>query len=348
MIDEKISDLITKASDVKIRPVKWIWDPFIVDNNVNLLGGTGGTGKTYFISALAAAITTGVQPDGMPGTLRSMGNVLYLGSEDGNEEMARRLKELGADMTKVVLIEKIIPVTDKRLEAVISAIKPELVVFDALISYFPHGYNPNAQQDVRFVMDNLRDLARSYDTSILTVVHPGKNTEYKLENRFGGSKAFVDSVRNAIYLGPHPTIAGMRVGLQVKTNIKKGIPFQFDIDKELGFEWQGEADGITPRDIEKVEEAIERKDSKLIEYERVIINVLKLHPKGIEMTAAEILKEYEKIIPHRIGIKSFGHALNKQVLKNNLLAKGIKLEKGSNTHNKQKYNIYDTSLLKPL
>ena len=194
-----LSSLVTKASDVTIRPIKWIWEPYIVDKNVNLLGGTGGTGKTFFIAALTSAITTGMQPEDMPGTVRSVGNVLYLGSEDGNEEVSRRLKSLGADMEKVLLVEKIIPVNDTRIESIIEATKPKLVVFDALISYFPHGYNPNAQQDVRTVMDSLRELARKHETSILTVVHPGKNTEYKLENRFGGSKAFVDSVRNAIY-----------------------------------------------------------------------------------------------------------------------------------------------------
>ena len=85
-----LSSLVTKASDVTIRPIKWIWEPYIVDKNVNLLGGTGGTGKTFFIAALTSAITTGMQPEDMPGTVRSVGNVLYLGSEDGNEEVTSR------------------------------------------------------------------------------------------------------------------------------------------------------------------------------------------------------------------------------------------------------------------
>ena len=47
----------------------YLWFPYIFWENLNLFAGDGGTGKSYLALAVAAAITRGRQPAGMPGTL---------------------------------------------------------------------------------------------------------------------------------------------------------------------------------------------------------------------------------------------------------------------------------------
>ena len=75
-------------------------------------------------------------------------------------------------------------------------------------------------------------------------------------------------------------------------------------------------------------------------YVKVITEVMKIHPEGIHLTAGEILKEYKKVIYHEIDAKSFGRALAKTVMRNELAKHGIAIGKGANSGNRQRYRIY--------
>ena len=331
------------GNDVKDQDVSYLWYPYLINGNVNTFGGETGTGKTWVLSAIISAVTTDTQPEGMPGIIMKRGNVLYLGGEDGNAGMKERLKKTGADLSKVALVENVFDCTTHILIDYIEAVNPVLIIIDPLLSYVGEKTNINDYVGARKVLDHLRDVARKYDISILQVVHPPKNGNYKLLHRFTGSGAFVDAVRTATYIGYHPTDSNKRVAIQPKNNINRTVPFVFELDPELGFMWVGEDENITSKEVE--EATVYEKTSKqnlLGYYEKVITEVMRINPTGFEGTAKDILEEFSRVSGHNISPLSFGQALNKVIFIQALQRKGITLKKGKNGKNRQKYVIFYT------
>ncbi len=335
------------AEDIEPEPVKWLWEPYFLDENINIFGGETGTGKTWNLCAIAAAITNG-QPEDMPGLVMKTGNVLYMGGEDGNTGMRNRLDAVGADTSKVALIERMQITLLQDLKFAIERVEPALVIIDPLMSFVNENTKSNEQAAIRHIMDSLRDLARRYHTCIIAVVHPPKRGDYKLLYRFTGSGAFVDSTRTATYIGYHPSEGNKRVGIQPKNNAAKGrtAPYVFELDSELGFSWKGDDKSITPKQVESAtgyEQEAGTSGSSLNYFVAIIEAVLKVNPEGLQATANDILKEYaHKVRAHNTDSKSFGHALNKDTLIGALARRGITLRKGTKTGNKQKYSVYYT------
>lgn len=328
------------AEGVKSEAAKYLWFPYLIDCNTNVFGGEAGTGKTWNLTAIIAAVTNNIQPEGMPGIVERRGNVLYLGGEDGNSAMRSRLEDLGADLSKVALVEKSFNCKSAQLETLVDAVNPVLIIFDPLLSYFPKGCDPNRYTGAREVMDYLRDFARERKTCIVCVVHPSKKDDYRLIHRFTGSGGFVDAVRAVTYVGYHPTDGTKRVGIQPKNNIIDTAPYVFQLDKELGFTWCGDDENITAKEVEQAMRLSMGKSGNFEYYVKVITEVMKIHPEGIHLTAGEILKEYKKVIYHEIDAKSFGRALAKTVMRNELAKHGIAIGKGANSGNRQRYRIY--------
>lgn len=336
----------TWANDVKKEPVKYLWFPYFIDSNTNTFGGETGTGKTWNLVAIMAAVAAERQPEGMPGIVEKHGNVLYLGGEDGNSAMRERLESLNANLSNIALVENSFDCMSGELEKLTESVRPVLIIFDPLLSYFPKDVNPNSYTGSRQVMDYLREFAREERISIICVVHPSKKEDYRLIHRFTGSGGFVDSVRTATYIGYHPTDKNKRVGIQPKNNITNTVPYVFELDSELGFSWCGSDDSITMKAMEKTMKLEAGKSGNLDYYIRVIEEVLKLHPEGLHMTAKDILKEYSKILEHDINTKSFGQALSNEAFQNALMRRDIILRAGSKTGNKQKYQVhYKESIL---
>lgn len=343
---EQKKSLLVRASDVVQTPTEWLWYPYIVSNNVNIFGGEAGTGKTWNLMLLAAAITLQTQPEGMPGILKKRGNVLYIGGEDGNSDTASRLQSVGANMKNVFLVEDRIDIMSNVFLNLIDESKPVLVIIDPLLSYVGRKYNLSNYADAREIFDYLRDVARTKNICMLLVIHPPKKDDYRLIHRFTGSGGFVDAARTVTYLGYHPEARNKRVGINVKTNLVKPAPYIINWEDDLGAMWGGEDGSITMKMIEKATrlECGPSNDS-LDYYVHVIEEVLKMHPEGLHSTVAEILKEFSRISTHQIDNRSFGHALNNEVFKAMLEKKGIKLTKGSRTDNRQKYYAYPLNLL---
>lgn len=343
---DKPHKLFEWASDVKAEPTKWLWYPYFVDKNINVFGGETGTGKTWNLCAIAAAVTTKRQPEGMPGMVEKHGNVLYLGGEDGSGGIRERLEAVDADLSKIALVENTIDCTGKAFAGMLDEIKPALVIIDPLMSFVGSDVNINDHVGARQVSDYLREAAREHKTSIIMVIHPPKRGDYKLLYRFTGSGAFVDATRTATYIGYHPTEAGKRVGIQPKNNIKKAAPYTFSLDEKLGFIWTGEDASIKQKDIEAAS-AYEGESggTNLEYYEKVIVEVMKINPVGLEATAKGMLDEFSKVMSHGINPRSFGQVLNKKMFQQALLRRGITLIKCPRSNKGQKYSLHYTGQL---
>ena len=95
--------ILTRASDLRIEPVAWLWNSWLARGKLHLLAGAPGQGKTTIALSLAATVTIGGRwPDG---TSTTAGNVLmYSGEDDPADTLAPRLLAAGADLNRVHFI----------------------------------------------------------------------------------------------------------------------------------------------------------------------------------------------------------------------------------------------------
>jgi hypothetical protein len=58
--------IITNLQDVEVEEVEWLWEPYIPFGKITIVQGDPENGKTTTISAIAAALTTGMAlPNGV-------------------------------------------------------------------------------------------------------------------------------------------------------------------------------------------------------------------------------------------------------------------------------------------
>lgn len=323
------------ADKVKKEKTRYLWHPYMLDRNVNIVGGEAGTGKTWFLCALMAAVTT-KQPEGMPGKLERHGPVIYAGGEDGNAVMRERLEMVGADLSKIILIEKRFDALSEEFRAIVKEKRPALVVFDPLLSYVGDKADANRYTVAKSLMDSMRELARDAKTSVVCVIHPPKKDEYRLIHRFTGSGGFVDAARAATYVGYHPDVPTKRVVIQPKNNAGYTIPTVFEIDPDGGFLWCGEDERITIHDIEVSHRETAKKTDAVDSYANTIKRLLKIHPDGFQMTAKEMI---DAVGDDDVNVRAFGRALSQDGIRDRLSNDGIIIKTGLRTNNRQKYIV---------
>ena len=319
------------ASDVEIKPIDWMWHPFFPNQNVSILAGEGGVGKTFLVCSIIAAITNcpeGIMPEGMPGDLRKRGICIYFGAEDGKDAIAARLKMCGANLSKVVIIDSAAEYKDTEIWEIIKQYEPVFVVFDPVQSFMLKKANSNSQNEVRNMVDDLREYSRIYNTAILIVAHPNKMEGLSLKHRISGSGDFVNACRSALYVGNLKDKQNTRGVFHIKANSgRKSKPFTYDLldagQDEVIFAWGGIDNSITAKDIEQPEnirDALNLNKAVI----GIIENVMKINPNGFKGTAGEILKEYQKIAKQEtVNSKILGKLLSSNEVTAGLEVLGI-------------------------
>ena len=99
MICEPITKpALIKASDVPYEPPRWLIAPYIQRGKGTLIQGENGSGKTAFVCAVAAVITSGGKLLGIP--VEVPGDVVLLSVEDDLPVLRGRLEANGADLNR--------------------------------------------------------------------------------------------------------------------------------------------------------------------------------------------------------------------------------------------------------
>ena len=77
---------ITKASEVKVKSVEWLWYPYIPYGKVTVIQGEAGDGKSTFILKLAAMLTRGEPMPFTDGEGAEPVSVIYQSTEDDADD----------------------------------------------------------------------------------------------------------------------------------------------------------------------------------------------------------------------------------------------------------------------
>lgn len=245
-----------KASDFGEDITSFVWFPFIPVGDYTVLMAPGGTGKTYYICGIAAAISNG---KALPGdVVKSPGNVLIISAEDRGELLKRRLAASGANLDKVYILDCVasegLNFTEgyNTFKETIKRYSPRLVVIDPWHGFLGSTVDINRVNAVRPVFQRLANIAKECDCGMILISHVNKRSQFEnVNNAATGSTDFVNAARSALYIIFDENDCDRRIVVHTKSNYARyGESVCFRID-DGGIVW----DGVSDIDRQTMEQA---------------------------------------------------------------------------------------------
>lgn len=209
--------VLTPASAIRIRPVRWLWDTTpenapptshgrIPMNSLTIAAGGPGLGKSQCAAWFTARVTTGTLPGELYGKPRS---VIYAATEDSwTYTIAPRLVAAGADLDRVFRIDVqddeemharlTLPRDISLVGKAAEAYSVGLLVADPLLSMIDSSINDYRAAEVRSALEPLVAAADRYGFTILGLAHFTKAGGADPLSRIAGSGAFGQLIRSLI------------------------------------------------------------------------------------------------------------------------------------------------------
>jgi hypothetical protein len=107
------------ASDVKKKPVSWLWKNKIPRGMLSIITGLAGVTKTFWTVYLTSRITTG--RDWADGSPCELGSVLFFSGEEGIADVYKeRFEGNGVDQTNVVFWDGMVNENNERSDVDVS------------------------------------------------------------------------------------------------------------------------------------------------------------------------------------------------------------------------------------
>lgn len=191
------------ADEIVPEPLAWLWENRIPLGKLTVFVGVPDTGKSTVAIDIASRCTTGAPwPDAVP--RRTPCDVLMLISEDDlKDTVVPRLIASGANLQQIhFAVQTIVQHKEKRLERRIAldtdlkalesmlVQNPEikLVIADPLGSYLGK-LKKNTEEDIRWVLTEMKELAERANVAIISIDHFNKNTGQSAIHRLSGAGA---------------------------------------------------------------------------------------------------------------------------------------------------------------
>jgi hypothetical protein len=263
---------VTPASQIRMRPVRWLWDKRLGLGTFALLGGREGIGKTIYAYTLAAAVTRGTLSGVFAGTPRT---VIVAATEDSWEHtIVPRLTGAEACLDRVYRVDVTtaegvetalsLPRDLAELERVIGETQAVLVILDPLLSRLDAELDTHKDAEVRLALEPLVTIAHASDACVLGLTHVNKSSSSDALTLLMGSRAFAAVARAVLFVMVDPEDETQRLLGQPKNNLGRlDLPtLSFRIHNTLvattdeGEVWTGRLEWTGERDL-SIREAVE-------------------------------------------------------------------------------------------
>lgn len=232
---------LTPASEIKMRPIKWIWQDRLALGTLTLIGGREGIGKSTTAYQLAADITRGELPGAYQGQPKG---VIVAATEDSWEHtIAPRLTAAGADLTRIYRVDIVtldgvetglsLPKDLGELEHAVVETDTALILLDPLMSRLDAALDTHKDAEVRLALEPLVRLADTCHATVLGLIHVNKTTgSNDALTMLMGSRAFAAVARAVLFVMVDPEDETMRLLGQPKNNLgRSDLPtLSFRID----------------------------------------------------------------------------------------------------------------------
>ncbi len=251
--ENELNKLTVCAADVPYEPPRWLIAPYFQRGKGTMIQAEPGTGKTAFMCAIAAHVSTGTPLLGIP--IERPGNVLICSVEDDLPVLRGRLEASGADIRKCFLLTSGNGITfnSPKIEGLIKLHKIELVVFDPFQAFVGAKVDMNRSNETRPVLDSLFEMCQRNDCACAIVAHTGKASGDKSSvYRALGSVDIPGAMRSILHIIKNPENERELVAVHVKcSNAPKGKGIGYQIGDRGGVQWTGFRD-LTAADVEIV------------------------------------------------------------------------------------------------
>ena len=240
-MDEKTGLQFEYFSSVRQRSVEWLWYPYIPYGKLTILQGDPGEGKSTFMLAIAALLTTGqCMPDGTPASEPQQ--VIYQTAEDNISDTVKpRLIRAGADCGRVAYIvddEATLTLEDSRIEEGIRQTGARLFILDPLQAYLSQDTDMMLAGRMRQQLKRLADIASKYSCAIVIIGHMNKASSEKTLYRGLGSIDIAAIARSVLMITRDKDDSDIRYMIPVKSSLApKGKAVAFRFDKDKGLTW---------------------------------------------------------------------------------------------------------------
>lgn len=206
---------LSLARDVEVKEPEWLIPGYIPRYGITTLAADGGTGKSFVLCDLAAAVTTGRWPfffqdhDFLEGLKPE--KVLFFSAEDSWEYvLGKRLQDSGANLELIKYLSPADPnfinlnLNGELLEEILSQEMPGLVMFDPIQSFIPENVRMGERNAMRKCVTPLIGYGEKYKTTFIIVAHTNKQGGVYGRKRIADSADIWDSSRSVLMLGETP------------------------------------------------------------------------------------------------------------------------------------------------
>jgi len=251
---------IVVASDVKTKPVEWIWPGRIPRGKLSILAGDPGLGKSFVTLDLAARLSAGAAwPDHCPNTIEPASTIIFSAEDAADDTIVPRLMKLGANLDRVYitrLTRKLVKdtVVERGFDLTTDLLDLEaklkrypdvrLVIIDPLAAYLG-GTDSHKNAEMRgLVLEPLSRLAATYNVAVVCVSHLNKSGGDALY-RISGSIGITGAARSVWVFAADPQNESRTLMLLRKINVGKrlsGLAFSLveDLDGQATIAWYDE------------------------------------------------------------------------------------------------------------
>lgn len=315
---QKKKNKLIRMSDIETEQVQWLWYPFIPYRKITIIQGDPGEGKTSFVLAMIALLTTG-KPLPENKTVAEAIRVIYQSAEDGLADTIKpRLETSGADCSRILVIDesdKELTLCDERLEQAVQETGAKLIVLALLQAYLGGNVDMHQANEVRPVFKRLCAMAGRTGCAIILIGHMNKAQGLKSSYRGLGSIDFRAAARNVLLVGRLKSDPTVRVVAHDKSILApEGKSIAFSLDAENGFQWIGYCD-ISKDDVLSGAGSVQSKTVQLEnELKRMLIEpvlaedvIRRAAELGISERTVKIANKNLDIQSDRIGEHRYWH-----------------------------------------
>jgi hypothetical protein len=256
-----------RLSDVKERPVEWLWTNRLPAGCGLVVSGAPGTNKSMLSLSLVACVPTGTDwPDGEKNEMGPR-EVLIAATEDNLETTIKpRLMAMGADMNKITSIKNVFDVGNDgkrksrdlnldgdaaKLYRMLKA-RPDIlmVVLDPLTGFFG-DVDGNDNRRIRPMMQRIAKVCRLTGVAFVLLIHENKRGDANAVDKILGAGAVAQVVRAGIRISKDPKRKpDGRIMANIKGNLSRDNGgMRFDVKSTNVTAW----DGRTLEDIGYIE-----------------------------------------------------------------------------------------------
>jgi AAA domain len=224
-------------AEVTARSVRWLVPGVVPLRTSTLVAGQGGLGKSTWLMAVAAQVTTGKLNGGRPAA------VIVVSFEDTIEEILRpRADAAGADLERMFEITVpvelggavLLPRDIERLNEQLEETGARLVVIDPVLAAISLQLDAHKDQHMRVVLAQLADLAEKHHCAIVLVLHLNKAPAVDPYLRISSSSGFYNAARSVVVVVPDPEEPEEhRLVAQVKSNWSRRSPVERHVLREI-------------------------------------------------------------------------------------------------------------------